>query len=388
MFSTTTGLSRNSGNDGNRRTALNFRRQSLIIPKVLLSLHGISIRIAMYKQIIRPLLFSLNPETAHNLTFFALKALRYIPLARPFVRMIYSRKTPDLEREVFGLKFRNPVGLAGGLDKNGEFYNDLGNFGFSFVEIGSLTPEPQPGNPKPRLFRVVKDRAIINRMGINNKGIRNAVENLKRMKPDVLVAGNISKNTSSINEDAAKDYESAFALLYDFVDMFVLNISCPNVSGLSALQDVSFLSEIVDKLLNLRMYFDEYRPILIKVSPDISHQQLDEIIDYSLMSGVDGIVAGNTTRSREGLTLPQEKIDEIGNGGMSGAPLFRKNLELVRYIHEQSRGKLPIIGVGGIMSGEQARQMLDAGASLVEIYSGFIYEGPSLVRKINKYLQK
>ena len=302
--------------------------------------------------------------------------------------MIYSRKTPDLEREVFGLKFRNPVGLAGGLDKNGEFYNDLGNFGFSFVEIGSLTPEPQPGNPKPRLFRVVKDRAIINRMGINNKGIRNAVENLKRMKPDVLVAGNISKNTSSINEDAAKDYESAFALLYDFVDMFVLNISCPNVSGLSALQDVSFLSEIVDKLLNLRMYFDEYRPILIKVSPDISHQQLDEIIDYSLMSGVDGIVAGNTTRSREGLTLPQEKIDEIGNGGMSGAPLFRKNLELVRYIHEQSRGKLPIIGVGGIMSGEQARQMLDAGASLVEIYSGFIYEGPSLVRKINKYLQK
>ena len=342
----------------------------------------------MYKQIIRPLLFSLNPETAHNLTFFALKALRYIPLARSFARMIYSRKTPDLEREVFGLKFRNPVGLAGGLDKNGEFYNDLGNFGFGFVEIGSLTPEPQPGNPKPRLFRVVKDRAIINRMGINNKGIRNAVENLKRMKPDVLVAGNISKNTSSINEDAAKDYESAFALLYDFVDMFVLNISCPNVSGLSALQDVSFLSEIVDKLLNLRMYFDEYRPILIKVSPDISHQQLDEIIDYSLMSGVDGIVAGNTTRSREGLTLPQEKIDEIGNGGMSGAPLFRKNLELVRYIHEQSRGKLPIIGVGGIMSGEQARQMLDAGASLVEIYSGFIYEGPSLVRKINKYLQK
>ena len=342
----------------------------------------------MYKQIIRPLMFSLNPETAHNLTFFALKALRYIPLARPLVRMIYSRKTPDLEREVFGLKFRNPVGLAGGLDKNGEFYNDLGNFGFGFVEIGSLTPEPQPGNPKPRLFRVVKDRAIINRMGINNKGIRNAVENLKRMKPDVLVAGNISKNTSSINEDAVKDYESAFALLYDFVDMFVLNISCPNVSGLSALQDVSFLSEIVDKLLNLRMYFDEYRPILIKVSPDISHQQLDEIIDYSLMSGVDGIVAGNTTRSREGLTLPQEKIDEIGNGGMSGAPLFRKNLELVRYIHEQSRGKLPIIGVGGIMSGEQARQMLDAGASLVEIYSGFIYEGPSLVRKINKYLQK
>ena len=218
--------------------------------------------------------------------------------------------------------------------------------------------------------------------------VKNAVEHLKREKPDVIVAGNISKNTTSINEDAAKDYESAFALLYDFVDMFVINISCPNVSGLSDLQDVSFLSDIVDKLLDLRMYFDEYRPILIKVSPDISHQQLDEIIDYSLMSGVDGIVAGNTTRLRDGLTISPEKIDEIGNGGMSGAPLFARNLELVRYISRQSGGKLPIIGVGGIMSGEQAMQMLDAGASLVEIYSGFIYEGPSLVKRINNHILK
>ncbi len=344
--------------------------------------------ILMYRQIIRPVLFRFNAETAHNLTFSALRLLRYIPFARALTRMIFRKNAPELEKEVFGLKFRNPVGLAGGLDKNGEFYNDLGNFGFSFVEIGSLTPEPQPGNPRPRLFRVVKDRAIINRMGINNKGVKNAVEHLKREKPDVIVAGNISKNTTSINEDAAKDYESAFALLYDFVDMFVINISCPNVSGLSDLQDVSFLSDIVDKLLDLRMYFDEYRPILIKVSPDISHQQLDEIIDYSLMSGVDGIVAGNTTRSRDGLTISPEKIDEIGNGGMSGAPLFARNLELVRYISRQSGGKLPIIGVGGIMSGEQAMQMLDAGASLVEIYSGFIYEGPSLVKRINNHILK
>ena len=267
-----------------------------------------------------------------------------------------------------------------------EFYNDLANFGFGFIEIGSLTPEPQPGNPKPRLFRSVKDRAIINRMGINNKGVKNAVEQLKRVKPKVLIAGNISKNATSINEDAAKDYESAFAMLYDFVDMFVINISCPNVSGLSDLQDVSFLSDIVDKLLDLRMYFDEYRPILIKVSPDISHQQLDEIIDYALMSGIDGVVAGNTTRSRVGLTLSEEKIREIGNGGMSGAPLFNKSLELVRYISEKSKGKLPIIGVGGIMSGEDAKKMLDAGASLVEVYSGFIYEGPSIVRKINNHI--
>lgn len=359
---------------------LKFAKQFISLPKYLIPRE-------MYKHIIRPIMFSFNAETAHNLIFSALRILRHIPLFGTISRMIYSRDTPGLEKEVFGLKFKNPVGLAGGLDKNGEFYNEMGNFGFGFVEIGSLTPEPQQGNPKPRLFRVVKDRALINRMGINNKGVKNAVEHLKKVKPRVIVAGNISKNTTSINDDAAKDYESAFALLYDFVDMFVINLSCPNVSGLSDLQDVSYLSEIIDKLLELRMYFDEYRPILLKVSPDISHQQLDEIIDYSLMSGVDGIVAGNTTRSREGLTIPQDKIDEIGNGGMSGAPLFPKSLALVKYIHEKSKGKLPIIGVGGIMSGEQARQMLDAGASLVEIYSGFVYEGPSVVKKINAYLQ-
>ena len=342
----------------------------------------------MYRHFIRPILFSFNPETAHNLTFSGLRLLRSIPFARALVRLIYKKEDPALEREVFGLKFKNPVGLAGGLDKNGEFYNDLTNFGFGFIEIGSLTPEPQSGNPKPRLFRIVQDRAIINRMGINNKGVKNAVEQLKKARPRTIISGNISKNSTSINDDASKDYETAFAMLYDFVDMFTVNISCPNVSGLSDLQDVSFLSDIVDKLLELRMYFDEYRPILIKVSPDISHQQLDEIIDYCLMSGVDGIVAGNTTRSRDGLTADPEKIEAIGNGGMSGAPLYAKSLELVRYISTKSKGKLPVIGVGGIMSGAQAREMLDAGASLVEIYTGFIYEGPSLVREIKKHIME
>ncbi len=208
------------------------------------------------------------------------------------------------------------------------------------------------------------------------------------MRPEVIVAANISKNASSMNEDAAKDYEKAFALLYDFVDMFVVNVSCPNVVGLTALQDVSFLSDIVDRLLDLRMYYDTFRPILLKVSPDLSKQQLDDIIDYCLRSGIDGIVAGNTTRSREGLTTDNERIEKIGNGGLSGAPLYRKNLELVRYIHEKSEGKLPIIGVGGIMSGEQAKEMLDAGASLVEIYTGFIYEGPAIVKKILRYLDE
>ena len=342
----------------------------------------------MYKHLLKPILFRFNPETAHNLLFSFLSFLRHVPFAGSVIRAIYKKDSPTLEKEVFGLRFPNPVGLAGGLDKNGEFYNDMANFGFGFVEIGSLTPKPQDGNPKPRCWRVPGDKAIINRFGINNKGVKNAVEHLKKERPNVIVAANISKNTTSINEDAAKDYETSFGLLYDFVDMFVINSSCPHVVGLTALQDITFLSEIVDKLLALRMYYDEYRPILLKVSPDLSHQQLDEIIDYSLRSGIDGIVAGNTTRSRDGLTtIAQQKIEEIGNGGMSGAPVHQKNLELVRYVHKQSEGKLPIIGVGGIMTPEDAKEMIDAGASLVEIYTGFIYEGPALVKNIIKHLE-
>ena len=342
----------------------------------------------MYKHLIRPILFRFNPETAHNLTFSALSFLRHVPFASSIMRAFYKKESPSLEKEVFGLKFPNPVGLAGGLDKNGEFYNDMANFGFGFVEIGSLTPLPQDGNAKPRCFRVPQDKAIINRFGINNKGVKNAVEHLKKERPNVIVAANISKNSTSINEDAAKDYESAFALLYDFVDMFVVNVSCPNVVGLTSLQDISFLSEIVDRLLNLRMYYDNYRPILLKVSPDLSKEQLDDIVDYCLRSGIDGIVAGNTTRSRDGLTISQEEIEKIGNGGMSGAPVHKKNLELVRYIHSKTEGKLPIIGVGGIMNEENAKAMIDAGASLVEIYSGFVYEGPALIKRIIRYLEK
>lgn len=342
----------------------------------------------MYKHILKPFLFCFNPETAHNMLFSLLSFLRHVPFARSIIRTIYRKDSPALAKEVFGIRFPNPVGLAGGLDKNGEFYNDMADFGFGFVEIGSLTPKPQDGNAKPRCWRVPGDKALINRFGINNKGVRNAVEHLKKERPEVIVAANISKNTSSINEEAAKDHETSFGLLYDFVDMFVVNISCPNVVGLTSLQDITFLSEIVDKLLSLRMYYDEYRPILLKVSPDLSHQQLDEIIDYSLRSGIDGIVAGNTTRSREGLTsISQEKIAEIGNGGMSGAPIYKKNLELVKYIHAKSEGILPIVGVGGIMSPEQAKEMLEAGASLIEIYTGFIYEGPALIKKIIKHLE-
>lgn len=340
----------------------------------------------MYKSIIRPVLFRFNAETAHNLTFSMLSVLRCIPFGRKTVRAIFRTDESGLEKEVFGLKFRNPVGLAGGLDKNGEHYNELSDFGFSFIEIGSLTPEPQPGNPKPRLFRVIQDRAIINRMGINNKGVRHAVENIRRHKPETIIAANISKNASCSNDNAAEDYAKAFRAMYDFVDMFVVNVSCPNVTGLTNLQDVGFLSGITETLLEERKKHTVYRPILIKLSPDISFAQVDSILDYAISAGIDGVVAGNTTRSREGLTIPEDKVQAIGNGGLSGAPLYRKNLALVKHISEKTGGKFPIIGVGGIMSPDQAEEVLSAGASLIEIYSGFIYEGPGLVKRILKHL--
>lgn len=340
----------------------------------------------MYRNFIRPILFKFNPELAHQIVFSLLKLLDYIPLGRKVVRLFYKRSHPYLAREVFGIKFPNPVGLAGGLDKNGEFYNELSDFGFGFVEIGSLTARPQPGNPKPRLFRVVQDKAIINRMGINNKGVTNAIDNINWKAPEVIIAGNIAPNSSSQGEQVAEDYKSAFSLIYDSVDMIVINISCPNVEGLTSLQDVSSLSDIMDNLLDMRTGFDRYKPVLLKLSPDLSHPQIDDLIEYSLRSGIDGIVAGNTTRKRDGLTISENEIEKIGKGGMSGAPVFSRNLEMVRYIHDKSAGKLPVIGVGGIMSPEQARMMLDAGASLIEIYTGFIYEGPEIVEKILKGL--
>ncbi len=341
----------------------------------------------MYK-LFRPLIFLFNPESCHKYIIRLLKFNGKVPFGRTLTRLIYKRKKSPLAREVFGINFPNPVGLAGGFDKNGEVYNELSDLGFGFVEIGSLTPAPQDGNPKPRVFRSPADHAIINRMGINNKGIRNAVEYIKKHKPEVILAGNISKNSSSMNEAASKDYETGFALLYDFVDLFVVNISCPNVVGLTDLQDISYLSEIIDKLIALRLYFDEYKPILLKISPDIPKDHLDDIINYCMLSGIDGVVACNTTRGREGLTLSPEKIREIGNGGLSGAPLYHKTLETVRYIHTRTEGRLPIVASGGIMTPEQAQEVLDAGASLIELYSGMIYEGPGAVKKILKYLEK
>lgn len=341
----------------------------------------------MYK-LFKPILFSFSPETVHNIIVGLLKFLGYVPLFSPILRLIFRYNSPKLEKEVMGIKFPNPVGLAAGFDKNGEIYNQLYDFGFGFIEIGSLTPSEQVGNPKPRCFRLVEDYAIINRMGINNKGVKHAVSNLKTKKSKTIIGANIIKSTASSNEQAPHDYEKSFAQLYDFVDYFVVNVSCPNVKGVTKLQDITSLSEIIDRLTTLRKYFDEYRPILLKVSPDLAKDQLDEIIELILVSGMDGIVATNTTTSREGLVSPLDRVDFIGEGGLSGAPLYNRSLEVVRYISKKTNGQLPIIAVGGIMTPKQAKEMLDAGASLVQVYTGFIYNGPGFVKKILKHLVK
>lgn len=341
----------------------------------------------MYR-ILRAVMFSFNAETAHSIICKLLILLRYIPFSGPIIRLLFRYNNKRLEREVFGIKFQNPVGLAAGFDKNGDLYNDLYNFGFGFVEIGSLTPMEQLGNPKPRIFRLIQDFAIINRMGINNKGVKHAVKSLKEKRPKLIIGGNISKSTSSSNENAPADYEKSFAQLYDFVDYFVVNVSCPNVKNLTSLQNIESLSEIVDRLVTLRKYMDDYRPILLKVSPDLDYNHLDEIIDLILISGLDGIVATNTTTSRDNLRSDKSEIEAIGNGGLSGAPLFEKSIEMVKYITRKTKGQLPIIGVGGVMSPAQAKAMIDAGASLVQVYTGFIYHGPGIVKSILKHISK
>lgn len=341
----------------------------------------------MYR-LIRPILFLFSPETAHKLTLDALKILSYIPFSGWLVRLFCVKKDPSLEREVMGLHFPNPVGLAAGMDKNGRVYNTMSDMGFGFVEIGTITPLPQDGNPRPRCFRLVKDKAIINRMGINNVGVKQVVKNIRANHPRVLIGASIAKNSTTPNDTAYKDYEKAFAQLYDYVDYIALNISCPNVKDLATLQSSNFLGGIIKRLTEIRRYSEIYKPILLKVSPDLSEAQLAHDIEQVLLLGIDGVIACNTTTSREGLTTSDELVKSIGNGGLSGAPLKEKSLATIRFIHEKTNGNLPIIGVGGIMTPQDAQDMLDAGASLVQIYTGFIYEGPFFVRKILSHLKK
>ncbi|MDR2937232.1 MAG: quinone-dependent dihydroorotate dehydrogenase [Rikenellaceae bacterium] len=341
----------------------------------------------MYKKIIRPILFLLSPETIHRVTVLGLKILGRIPGGKALLRGACTVRHPSLEREVFGLKFPNPVGLAAGFDKNAEVYREISCLGFGFVEIGTVTPLPQPGNPKPRLFRLVKDRAIVNRMGFNNNGVEETVKRLRNRDRRIIIGGNLGKNTVTPNDTAPADYLRTFRRLYDHVDYFVINVSCPNVANLSELQEEKSLKEILVPVLEFRRGQSQYRPILLKISPDLTAGQIDNTIAVMKECKIDGIVATNTTVSRDGLKSERKTIRAIGRGGLSGAPLTERSIEMVRYIHEKTGGNFPIIGVGGIMSEEDAMAMLDAGACLIQLYTGFIYEGPKFAKRICKKIR-
>ncbi len=334
-------------------------------------------------------MFLFPAERIHHLIVGGIKLSRYIPFLPAIMRLLFRKKSYKLEREVFGLKFSNPIGMAAGFDKNCEVYNDLYNLGFGFVEVGTIPPRPQGGNPKPRVFRAISDKAIINRMGIPSKGKKYAVEMLKKGKRrNLIVAGNIGKNSDTPNEMAAEDYLASFRALYDYVDFFVVNISCPNVKDLTKLQNSDSQNAILEALVNFRRGQDKYRPICVKISPDLTYEQIDGTIEVIKKCNVDGIVATNTTTSRDGLTLNDAKIEAIGAGGLSGAPLTAKALDTVRYIHKTTKGVFPIIGLGGIMSVKDAIAMFEAGASLVQVYTGFIYNGPCFIRRICRAVAK
>jgi dihydroorotate dehydrogenase len=342
----------------------------------------------MYKLLIRPFLFLFDPEFIHHLIVALVKCFFRNNLINSVVRSLYTVKHEKLEREVFGLKFSNPVGLAAGFDKDAKVFNELSCFGFAFVEVGTITPLGQPGNPKPRLFRLIKDKGLINRMGFNNKGLTEAVKQLEGKDRRIIVGGNIGKNTQTDISAAVEDYARSFEGLYDHVDYFVINVSCPNIASLNELQDRKQLSGIVARLTQIRQNKALKRPILIKISPDLEDQQIKEIIDVAGEYGIDGIIAANTSVSREGLLTAKEKINKLGKGGLSGEPLCKRSTEIIKYIYQKTDGRLPVIGVGGIMTAEDALEKLDAGAVLVQIYTGFIYEGPGLVKKINKAILK
>lgn len=333
----------------------------------------------MYKLIIRPLLFWFEPEEVHHFTFSLIRFLSKIPGFSSLFKAMYVVNDKRLERTVFGLKFKNPVGLAAGFDKDAKLYQELSNFGFGFIEIGTLTPVGQEGNPKKRLYRLKEDSAIINRMGFNNGGVLEAVERLKKNK-GVLIGGNIGKNKVTPNEEATKDYEICFEALFDYVDYFVVNVSSPNTPNLRELQDKEPLTQLLQTLQNKNLAKPKPKPILLKIAPDLTDSQLLDIIDIVNETKIAGVIATNTTISRE--ELQSENKTEMG--GLSGKPLTSRSTEVIRFLSKKSNKAFPIIGVGGIHSAQDALDKLEAGASLIQLYTGFIYEGPALVKEINK----
>jgi dihydroorotate dehydrogenase len=341
----------------------------------------------MYKAIFRPVLFLIDPEKIHHLVVFGVRFLTSIPGVKRIIQNFLTYNHPLLKTEIAGLQFTNKVGMAAGFDKNADFYNEFSVFGFSFIEIGTVTPLPQLGNPKPRLFRLLKDRALINRMGFNNKGAKHAADQLKNRDRSLIIGGNIGKNSLTSNENAADDYEKCFGLLYNEVDYLVVNVSCPNIQGLEMLQDRKALKEILERVMRVRAEKPVFKPVFLKISPDLSFEQLDDILALYHLVGLDGIIATNTTKSREDLKTSKSVVTKIGSGGLSGQPLKNRSLEIIRYICKQSENSIPVIGVGGILTAHDAVDMIKAGASLVQVYTGFIYDGPFIVRRINKALK-
>ncbi len=301
---------------------------------------------------------------------------------------MYVVEDASLERELFGLKFKNPIGLAAGFDKNAVLYNELANFGFGFIEIGTVTPKGQVGNPKKRLFRLKDDKGIINRMGFNNEGLEAAIEQLKKNKGKLIVGGNIGKNTSTAPEDYTKDYLECFNALHPYVDYFVLNVSCPNVGSHAKLTDKDYLEELIGAVQKANNTFENQKPILLKIAPDLNEIQLDEIIELVANTKIDGVIASNTSVSRDNLKMPVSELEKIGNGGVSGQPVKEKSTRVIKYLADKSNKAFPIIGVGGIHSANDALEKIEAGADLVQVYTGFIYEGPKLIKSINKALIK
>lgn len=338
----------------------------------------------MYKLLIRPLLFFFDPEKVHHFTYHFIQTVTGIPGLRQLTKRIYSYKHPSLERKILGLTFKNPVGLAAGFDKEAKMIKALSCFGFGFIEIGTLTPKPQPGNEKPRLFRLQRDKALINRMGFNNEGVDRAASRLEKRRQSVLIGGNIGKNKITDNERAVEDYLYCFDVLFPHVDYFVVNVSSPNTPGLRDLQEKEPLKELLRTIKNATLQREDSKPVLLKIAPDLTVGQLDDIVDILIETGTDGVIATNTTISREGLTAGEEEIKKIGAGGLSGQPLTKKSTDVIRYLRSRLGPRYPIIGVGGIMTTEDALEKLEAGADLIQVYTGFIYEGPAFVRKINK----
>lgn len=338
----------------------------------------------MYKLLLKPVFFLFDPEKIHHFVFAAIKFFFRIPGVAPVCRAFYQVKDPRLEVKLFGLNFPNPVGLAAGFDKDAKLYDELGGLGFGFVEIGTVTPKAQPGNDKPRMFRLPKDSGLINRMGFNNQGAAAAAERLKKRKTQIVIGGNIGKNKVTPNEQAGDDYEKCFETLYPVVDYFVVNVSSPNTPNLRDLQEKGPLTELLLRLKKLNAAKPKQKPILLKIAPDLTDTQLDDIIDIVKTTQIDGVVATNTTISRANLLTEKSRLDAIGAGGLSGKPLTKRSAEVVRYLSQKSGKAFPIIGVGGIHSAQDALEMIEAGASLVQVYTGFIYEGPAIAKRINK----